>query len=133
MIIGYAYVCADILHTGHLLHLRNAKNLCDRLIVGVLTEKAAMEKKKKTVLNLRERMDLVGSLEFVDAVVAQEDYSSLNNVKRIKPDVLFESPSHEEQPANEYVTKYGGRVICLPYYPEQSSTEIKNKIKKEKK
>ena len=129
MIVGYAYVCADILHTGHLLHLKNARNLCDKLVVGVLTEKAVMEKKKKPIMILRERMDLVGSLEFVDAVVAQEEYSPLSTIKQIKPDILFESLSHKKQPANDYVLKNGGRVISLPYYPDQSSSGIKSKIR----
>ena len=46
--IVYAYVVADLLHVGHVLHLENSKALGDKLIVGVLTDKAVMEKKEKT-------------------------------------------------------------------------------------
>ena len=45
MILVYAYVCGDILHEGHLLQLENAKAMGDKLIVGVLTDEAIMEKK----------------------------------------------------------------------------------------
>jgi len=130
MIIVYAYVCGDILHTGHLLHLKNAKNLGDKLIVGVLTDEAVLSKKSKPVLSFRERMQLVQSIEFVDCVTTQDEYSPLKNIKNIKPDILVECATHEEQPANNFVKSYGGRVVSFPYYPEISSTQIKEKIKK---
>ena len=132
MIIVYAYVCADILNVGHLLHLRNSKELGDKLIVGVLTQEAIMEKKSKPILSLSDRISLIKALGFVDCVVAQDDYSLLKNVKNIKPDILVESDSHKIQPANKYVESYGGRVISMPYYPESSSSGIKRKIKESK-
>ena len=129
MKIVYAYVCGDILHTGHLLQLKNAKALGDKLIVGVLTDEAVMEKKKKPTIPFRERLRLVQSIKYVDCVVAQDDYSPLENMKGIKPDILAESIDHKVQPANDFVESYGGRVVAFPYCPGLSSTEIKNKIR----
>lgn len=124
MIIGYAYVVGDILHVGHLLHLRNCKSLCDKLVVGVLTDEAVMGKKPCPAMPFSDRIRLVGEIKWVDAAVAQKTYSPLPNILEIKPDVLFESSSHE-------VTTYAefdGRVIVMPYYPCVSSAEIKKKI-----
>jgi len=128
MIIVYAYVVADILHKGHLEYLRNAKALGDKLIVGVLTNQAVEEKKPPPVMDFDDRVDLVGALEFVDVVVSQSQYSPLENVKKIQPDILVESTSHADYPAQEYMEKIG-RQVALPYYPEYSSTEIKRRIK----
>lgn len=128
--IVYAYVCGDILHEGHLIQLENAKAMGDKLIVGVLTDKAVMEKKEKPVLSLQERMRLVRALECVDAVIPQDEYSPLRNVKGIRPDIMMESESHKEQPANKFVESYGGRVLSTPYFPEQSSTRIKKNVRK---
>ena len=128
MILVYAYVVADVLHTGHLVHLINAKGLGDKLIVGVLSDKAAVEKKPLPVMPFSARLELVRSLECVDAAVVQEDYSPLKNVAAIKPDILVESTSHKVKPANAYVKEYGGRVVVMPYYPEVSSTKIKEEI-----
>ncbi len=47
MIVVYAYICGDVLHKGHIEHLKNAKALGDKLIVGVLTDTAIIEKKLK--------------------------------------------------------------------------------------
>lgn len=125
MIIGYAYVVGDILHFGHIQALKNAKSLCDKLIVGVLTDEAVMEKKPQPVISFEERLRLVGELESVDAVVAQETYSPMGNVHTIKPDILFETSTHDDPGHNPY-----GRTISMPYFPTQSSTKIKEKIRK---
>jgi len=130
MIIVYAYVCGDILHKGHFLALRNAKSFGDKLIVGVLTDAAIMEKKPKPILPFEQRIDLISALKSVDCVVAQETYSPLKNVEEIKPDILMESTSHARDPEFEKaVEKLRCRIIRLPYYPGNSSTAIKEKIR----
>ena len=129
MIVVYAYVCGDILHKGHIEHLKNAKALGDKLIVGVLTNVAIMEKKSRPTMEFDERFDLVRSLKWVDVVVAQNTYSPLENVMALKPDILVEATDHKEQPANEFMESIGGRVLAMPYYPNHSSTKVKNKLK----
>jgi len=131
MKIVYAYVCGDILHTGHLLQLENAKALGDKLIVGVLTDKAVMEKKPKPTMSFKERLNLVKAIKYVDCVVAQDDYSPLANMKGIKPDILAESLDHKNQPANDFVESYGGRVVAFPYCPGISSSDIKEEVRRE--
>lgn len=128
-IVVYAYVVGDVLHKGHIEHLKNCKALGDKLIVGVLTDAAVIEKKPKPVMSFDERFDLVRSLRWVDVVVPQNTYSPLDNVMALKPDILAEATDHEEQPANEFMESIGGRVFAMPYYPNHSSTQIKDEIK----
>jgi len=130
MIIVYAYICGDILHKGHIEHLKNCKALGDKLIVGVLTDAAIMEKKPRPAMSFDERFDLVRNLKWVDVVVAQNIYSPLENVMALRPDILVEATDHEEQPANEFMESIGGRVFAMPYYPNHSSTKVKDEIKK---
>lgn len=125
MRVGYAYVVGDLVHSGHIRHLRNCKALCDFLIVGVLTKEAVLEKKPAPVLDFKERVDIISELRSVDAVVAQETYSPEGNVNDIRPDVLFESSSHDSPTINKH-----GRTLIMPYFPGQSSTNIKNQIRK---
>ncbi|MBC8495909.1 adenylyltransferase/cytidyltransferase family protein [Candidatus Woesearchaeota archaeon] len=132
-ILVYVYVCGDILHEGHLLQMENGKALGDKLIVGVLTDKAVMEKKEKPVMEFRERLRLVQSLKCVDCVVPQDEYSPLSNLKSMQPDILMESASHiGDFYLEELKREFQGRIIMTPYFPEQSSTAIKNKIKGQK-
>lgn len=126
--IVYAYIVGDIIHIGHLKHLEKAKKHGDYLIVGVLTDKAVMEKKPKPIISFTERIETTKAIKLVDEAIPQETYSPLENIKRIKPDVLMESTDHKEQPANDFVKSYGGEVVITSYYKLQSSTKIKNEI-----
>jgi cytidyltransferase-like protein len=128
----YAYVVADLLHIGHIIALENAKSFGDKLIVGVLTDKATIEEKEKPILSFGERIRLIKSLKCVDTVVAQETYSPIDNVKKLKPDILMESDSHSKEYLEETIKEansFGCKVIVTPYYKKQSSSKIKDKIK----
>ena len=138
MRIVYSYYVLDIVHKGHLLMMKNAKAIAGedgKLIVGILTDEAVLEKKpKKPVLSFDERIELASSIKYVDLAVAQETYSPLPNVMKIKPDVLMESSSHDEkeiEKAREYMDSINGQVVVIPYFPSQSSSVIKNLILKE--
>ncbi len=126
----YAYACGDILHYGHISFLEKAKEKGDYLIVGVLSDKAIMEKKQKPIMPLDERIKVIEALKCVDLAIVQYEYSPLENVKKFKPNVLIESNSHEHMPANAFVKDYGGKVVIIPYYKGISSSDIKNKILK---
>lgn len=132
--IVYAYVAGDILHYGHLRHLQNAKALGDKLVVGVLTDEAIMEKKPRPVFSFAERMSLVAALGCVDLVTPQATYAPHDNVKSIGADILVESTSHSEKLlayGKSLMKSLGGRMVVLPYYQGQSSTKIKERIKNE--
>jgi len=133
MIIVYSYYVLDIIHKGHLEMLQNAKSVAGkdgRLIVGILTDEATMEKKPKPVLSFEERVDLARSIKYIDLVVAQETYSPLNNLQNIRPDILMESSSHElKSDVKDFMKNTGGQILVIPYFPGHSSTQIKKDVK----
>lgn len=137
MKLVYSYYVLDIVHRGHLLMMRNAKAIAGpdgKLIVGILTDEAVMEKKPKPIVSFEERIELARAIRYVDVAVAQETYSPLPNVKSIRPHVLMESSSHDREAiesAKALMKEMGGSVIVIPYYPSQSSTEIKSKVLRE--
>jgi cytidyltransferase-like protein len=135
MNIVYAYFVLDIVHRGHLMMLKNSKAIAGpegRLIVGIVSDKAVLEKKGKVpVLDFSERLELANSIQYVDLVVGQKNYTPYENVKNIAPNILMESESHDEVQINkgrELMKELGGRVIVMPYFHNQSSTLIKSKI-----
>ncbi len=136
MKLVYSYYVLDIVHKGHLEMMKNAKAIAGKdgkLIVGILTDEAVMEKKTKPILSFDERIELARAIKYVDLAVAQETYSPLPNVMKIKPDILMESTSHDEEEiekVREVMETINGKVIVIPYYPKQSSTRIKNEIER---
>ena len=135
MNIVYSYFVLDIVHRGHLMMLKNSKAIAGpegRLIVGIVSDEAVLEKKGKVpVLDFSERLELANSIQYVDLVVGQKNYTPFENVKNIAPNILMESESHDEGQINkgrELMKELGGRVIVMPYFHSQSSTLIKSKI-----
>ena len=133
MILVYSYYVLDVVHKGHLLYMKNAKALAGkdgRSIVGILTDKAVMERKLKPILPFDERIEIAQSIKYADLVLVQDTYSPLKNIKRILPNILIESSSHEEnKEVLAFMGKIGGRIFIFPYYLNQSSTKIKEKIR----
>jgi len=137
MPIVYSYYVLDIVHRGHLLYMRNAKAMAGQdgvSVVGILTDEAVMERKQRPILSFDERIELAGAIKYNDLVVPQDTYSPLPNLKRIRPDVIIESASHRAediQQVRRYMESIKSRLVLIPYYPSQSSTNIKRKIKGE--
>ena len=133
--IVYSYYVMDIIHDGHLEMLKNCRaiaGLDGKLIVGILTDEAVMEKKDKPILGFGQRLRLARAIKYIDLVVAQTTYSPIANVLALRPDVLMESTGHTPEAlmdAREVMTSLGGIVLPIPYYPLESSTAIKNRIK----
>ena len=137
MEIVYSYYVLDIVHRGHLLMMKNAKQIAGpngRLIVGIVSDEAVIEQKGYApILSFSERLELAQSIRFADVVVEQSEYSPISNIKMLKPTILMESDSHSEiqiKEGEELMKKLGGRVITMPYFQGQSSTRIKEKISK---
>ena len=138
MLVVYSYYVMDILHHGHLQMMKNAKKIAGEdgiLIVGILTDEATMEKKKKPLLIFEERMAIADAIKYIDVVVPQTTYSPLPNCEKIQPNILMESTSHTDEAIQEgrkTLAKWGGDVVVLPYYPGICSTNIKKKMDSEK-
>ena len=136
MLLVYSYYVLDIVHQGHLQMMRNAKEIAGpdgKLVVGILTDEAVMEKKAPPTIPFKDRVDLANSIKYVDLVVPQETYSPLPNLMNIRPDVHMESTSHDEgaiAKVRDYMERIGGRVIVIPYFPGYSSTFIKDKVRR---
>ena len=74
MIIGYTAGVYDMFHIGHLNVLKNAKALCDYLIVAVSTDELVQEYKHKTpIIPFENRKAIVEAIKYVDKVVPQEN------------------------------------------------------------
>jgi glycerol-3-phosphate cytidylyltransferase len=133
-VIGYTTGVYDLFHIGHLNLLRNAKNMCDRLIVGVTSDELVSYKCKKAVIPFEERMEVVRSIRYVDAVVGQYDMDKFKAWEKLKFDKLFVGDDWHDTPKWQELEKklrgVGVQIIYFPYTKGTSSTLI-NEILKE--
>lgn len=134
MIIGYTAGVYDLFHIGHLNLLKNAKGMCDRLIVGVTTDELVRYKNKSPVIPFTERIEIVRNIKYVDAVVAQEDMDKLLMCKKLKADILFVGDdwyaTNKWEAYEEEFQEAGIRIVYFPYTRGVSSTKINNILNK---
>ena len=128
MVIGYTSGVYDLFHIGHLNLLRNAKGMCDKLIVGVTTDELTSYKNKKSVIPHSERMEIVRAIEYVDSVIPQKNMDKLEMWKKLKFNVMFVGDDWFETPKWEEIeSKFnllGVRIVYFPYTAGTSSTII---------
>jgi glycerol-3-phosphate cytidylyltransferase len=62
----------DLFHPGHVRFLWRAKQLGSSLVVGVNTDEFAAVYKRRPVMSLDERVEMVGSCRHVDMVLVNE-------------------------------------------------------------
>ena len=131
-IIGYLSGTFDLFHVGHLNLLRRAKQQCDYLIVGV--HGSGAWKGKETFIPLKERMDIVGAIKYVDKVIEAPD-DDLDAWKLLNYDRLFVGSDYKgTERFNKYEQELAGKVkiVYFEYTKGTSSTQIRELIKANK-
>ncbi len=133
MIIGYTAGVYDLFHIGHLNLLRNAKALCDKLVVGVTIDELVSYKGKKAVIPFEDRIEIVRSIKYVDVAIPQSDMDKLSMCKKLGASVLFVGDDwYDTEKWNLYEKQFsenGIKIIYFPYTKGISSTKISTIIK----
>lgn len=128
MVLGYTSGVYDLFHIGHLNLLKNARGLCDKLIVGVSVDELVKYKNKKAVIPFEERIEIVRNIKYVDSAIPQYEIDKFKVWEKIKFDVLFVGDdwyqSDSWQAMEDKFNKVGVRIIYFPYTKGTSSTLI---------
>lgn len=133
LIIGYTSGVFDLFHIGHLNLLKNAKAMCDKLIVGVTTDDLALYKNKVPMIPYFDRAEIVRSIRYVDAVVPQSDMDKVNMCKKVGASLLFVGDdwygTEKWHNIEQDLSTLNVRVIYFPYTQGVSSTKISLALK----
>jgi len=132
MVIGYTSGVFDLFHIGHVNVLRNAKSLCDRLVVGVTTDSLVSYKNKRSVIPFEERIEIVRSSRYVDLAVPQDTMDKMDAYNRYKFNIMFVGDdwykSDTWKDFEQQFVAFGVRIIYFPYTKTTSSTLINNTL-----
>ncbi len=128
MIIGYTSGVYDLFHVGHVNILRNAKAMCDKLVVGVTVDELVSYKGKTPVIPYHERIEVVRACRYVDVAIPQYDMNKVAAAKKNHASYLFVGDDWYETPKWESFEReladVGCKVIYFPYTQGTSSTLI---------
>jgi rfaE bifunctional protein nucleotidyltransferase chain/domain len=112
--------CFDLLHRGHIRLLEEARSLGDALVLGLNSDASTRRIKgpSRPIINERERAEMAGELESVDAVVLFDEETPRELIAALLPDVLVKGADWSHFIAGrEEVEAAGGLVVALNLQP----------------
>lgn len=133
--VGYVAGVFDLFHVGHVNLFRKAKEQCEYLIVGVVTdEQVRLDKQTTPVISQEERKEIIESCKYVDeAVFIPKDRADTYDAWNMYHfDVQFSGSDYENDPEwickKQFLNKQGADLVFFPYTQSTSTTKIKEKL-----
>lgn len=131
---GYTAGVYDMFHIGHLNVIRNAKSLCEHLIVAVSTDELVNDYKHKTpIIPYKNRAEIVSAIRFVDEVVPQSSMDKRQAALAYHIDAMFVGDdwkgTEKWNKIEKELADVGIDVVYLPHTDGISSTMLRNMLK----
>ncbi len=131
-VIVFTNGCFDIIHSGHLDLLKEARSYGDKLIVGLNSDKSISKLKgpERPIIGQSERKKILLALKYVDEVIIFNEENPLKLIKKLKPSILVKGADYtkEQVIGGEFVESYGGQIKLVKLAKGKSTSNIINKI-----
>lgn len=137
--VGYVAGVFDMFHIGHLNLIRRAKERCDYLIVGVVTDEGVVKYKGiDPFVPLVERLEIVDSCKYVDqAVEIPVELRESETAHRLYQfDCQFLGSDYAESEywllKQKLLRELGSELEFFPYTETISSSQLREQLNKDK-
>ena len=124
--------CFDLLHTGHVQFLTQARAFGDILIVGLNSDRSVKSIKgaDRPILGENDRAAMLLALKSVDHIVVYDDLLPSALLAAIKPDVHCKAGDYtaEGLPEADVVGRYGGEIQIIPFVSGYSTSGLIERI-----
>ena len=94
--LGLAHGVFDILHVGHIDYFKKAKTYCDKLMVSVTKDKFVNKGPNRPAFKISERVRMLKSIKYIDQVIISKKSTSVDVIKKYKPDFYFKGKDYED-------------------------------------
>jgi D-beta-D-heptose 7-phosphate kinase/D-beta-D-heptose 1-phosphate adenosyltransferase len=123
--------CFDIMHRGHVQLLVEARQLGDRLLVGVNSDDSTRRLKGagRPLQPEVDRVACLAALECVDAVVVFDEDTPADLIAALQPEIMVKGGDYspERLPERDVIEAGGGKIVILPYVEGLSTTALLEK------
>ncbi|HQT55321.1 MAG TPA: D-glycero-beta-D-manno-heptose 1-phosphate adenylyltransferase, partial [Phenylobacterium sp.] len=124
--VGFTNGCFDILHRGHVTYLNQARSWCDRLVVGLNSDRSvkALKGEGRPVNDLEGRAMVLAGLGAVDLVVPFDEDTPIKLIEAAKPEILIKGSDYSEDQVvgGDLVKSWGGEVRLAQIVDGYSTT-----------
>lgn len=87
----------DLLHVGHLRHLRSARDLGDLLVVTLTPDHLVNKGPGRPVFGHELRAEALAALEYVDLVAVNDSPDAVRPIGLVRPDVYAKGPDYADE------------------------------------
>ena len=124
--------CFDLLHPGHIDYLHKARELGDKLVVGLNDDDSISRLKgpERPINPLADRAIMLAALKSVDLVVPFSEDTPLDLISTLLPDILVKGGDYEPDDivgARE-VRDNGGFVTVIAFVDGHSTSSLIRRI-----
>jgi len=126
--IGFTNGCFDQLHPGHIRVLEKAARSCDRLIVGLNSDRSTrmLKGEGRPLQDEDTRAAVLACLPMVSAVAIFSEKTPARLIRKIMPDRLIKGGDYtaDQVVGADLVRRRGGKVIIVPTRQGYSTTRL---------
>tara|TARA_Y100000817_G_C16627920_1_gene442561 strand:+ start:263 stop:676 length:414 start_codon:yes stop_codon:yes gene_type:complete len=130
---GYIDMVGDLFHYGHVRQIKEIFDQGYNVIVGVHSDKTAESYKRKPILNMNERIEVIESCKYVSLVIPEAPLILTDEyINTHKIDMVFHGHTKEEEDKYNYMYSCAvklGKFTRTDYTDNISTTDIINRIK----
>ncbi len=131
--VAFTNGCFDVLHAGHVAHLREARALADVLVVGLNSDESVRRLKgpDRPLNGVDDRAAVLAGLVGVDHLVVFDTDTPAELLEAVKPDVYVKGGDYtpEMLPETALVERLGGSVVTLGWVDEQTTDDLLDRIR----
>ncbi len=109
----------DLVHPGHIIHLQQAKEMADILVVSITSSKYVRKGPGRPYFDDAARMNVLAAIECIDYVLLSESYTADDMIESVEPDLYVKGAEYEKEEDDltgkiaqerELVERHGGKI-----------------------
>ena len=126
--------CFDLLHTGHIHFLQNARKLGDQLLIALNSDSSVRTLKgpKRPIQSETERAFALAALQCVDHIVMFSTDNLVAEILALQPDIYTKAGDYNLEKLHTgertALETFGTKIQFLPFLPGFSTTQLIRKI-----
>ena len=126
--------CFDIIHSGHVSYLSRARDLGDKLLVGLNSDESVRRLKGdgRPINSAEDRALVLSAFSFVDYVCIFKEKRATDFLRAAKPDIYVKAGDYDleslYEPERRELGICGSEIVFLPFVEGKSTTNIMEKL-----
>ncbi|WP_206951863.1 adenylyltransferase/cytidyltransferase family protein [Trinickia acidisoli] len=130
LVLGLCHGCFDIVHVGHIHHLRQARSLVDRLFVSVTADEFVNKGPNRPIFTDAIRAEFISSIRYCDYAIVNHATTAENMISLLQPHVFFKGADYRSgndsrvSAERRIVERNGGRMVLTDDSVMNSTSRI---------